>query len=161
MTSHTEDIGLRPAKEEDCWDIFRWRNDPITIRFSPSGVVRTEEHEQWFRKRLNSKDTVFYIIYKTEGEARENKMGVIRFDQSKDHAEVSINLDPAHRGVGYGVIALKKAITLYFKEAPVKKITARIMYQNIPSRKLFMKLGFLKTAEDKIVGYYELLREFR
>ena len=39
-----KNIIIRFATEEDSDDIFAWRNDPVTVKFSPAGDVKKEDH---------------------------------------------------------------------------------------------------------------------
>jgi len=44
-------ITLREATIDDCDELYRWRNDPVTReQFFDSEVVPYEEHQKWFKK---------------------------------------------------------------------------------------------------------------
>ena len=91
------EITLRFAERKDSLDILAWRNDPVTVRFSPTGAVKLEDHLKWFEDKLSSLNTNIFIALQ-----EQNKIGMIRFDREGRSAEVSINLDPRYRGKGYG-----------------------------------------------------------
>lgn len=147
-------IILRFAAQEDCLDIFTWRNDPVTIAVSPSGAVRWEEHIVWFEEKMNSPQTQLFIATNEKAE----KLGIIRFDRQKetkrekreeekeDAAEVSININPFFRSQGYGAMVLQQALDIYFANFPVQTIFAQIMPENIVSLKLFRKMGFVEES---------------
>ncbi len=145
-----ENLLLRFAQEEDCNDIYEWRNDPITIRFSPSGGVEYKNHLQWFAKKIKDQNTQLFIILNQE----QQKIGIIRFDKEEEKAEVSINLNPKHRRQGYGKKSLQKALEIYFNNFNIDEITARINPENEASLKLFLGLGFKDTHnrdENKLI----------
>lgn len=145
-----KEIHLRPAEQFDKEDLFRWRNDPGTVRISPSGPVSTEEHLAWFKKKLKDPSTTLLIVLNEH----YKPVGMIRFDQSSDNsdgqkemAEISLNLDPAYRRQGYGKMALQAALQQYLSRFPQTGITARIMPANEISQGLFSSLGFVPTEK--------------
>ncbi len=133
------DILLRIAIADDCDDLFNWRNDPITVKYSPTGKVEYSDHIRWFEKKIKDKQCLIWIII----DKNNQKVGMIRFDNEEEqNAEISINLNPLFRGMGYGKKSLQKAIELYFKDYPFHKIIAKIYSTNIASLKLFNSVGF-------------------
>lgn len=133
-------IFLRPAQKDDCLDIFNWRNDPVSVMFSPSGKIKFEEHEVWFNKKIEDPQTSIIVITNLKKE----KVGMIRFDKDKKKAIVSINLNPKYRGKGLGKESLRLAIKKYFNNFDVEEIVAKIDPKNVVSQNLFFKLGFGK-----------------
>ena len=144
---------LRFAGKEDCEDIFRWRNDPVTIMYSPSGAVQLENHLRWFEEKLNSPNTHLFIALNEKSE----KIGMVRFDiqagerkqNEGNEAEVSINLNPSFRSQGYGKKVLQEALDIYFANFPVSLISARIMPKNLVSLNLFQKMGFREEGKTE------------
>ena len=46
-------INIRPAVFSDSFDLFSWRNDPLSIQMSKKMKgVPLEEHERWFQAAL-------------------------------------------------------------------------------------------------------------
>ena len=46
-------INIRPAVFSDSFDLFSWRNDPLSIQMSKKMKgVPLEEHERWFQAVL-------------------------------------------------------------------------------------------------------------
>jgi len=131
-------IYFRFADEKDIKDIYRWRNNPVTVKFSPTGKVEYKEHVKWFSQKLKDSNTNLLIIINQD----MDKIGIVRFDQQRDKAEISINLNPDYRSQGYGKICLIKALNLYFSNFEVNEVTARIHPKNTVSQKLFFKIGF-------------------
>ena len=146
-------IILRFAGKEDCEDIFRWRNDQVTVMYSQSGTVQWENHLRWFEEKLNSPDTHLFIAVNGTSE----KIGMVRFDIQPEEekekegkkAEVSINLNPSFRSQGYGKKVLQEALDIYFANFPVQLIFARIMPKNLVSLNLFQKMGFREEGKTE------------
>ena len=95
-------ISLRPATIDDGPLLLHWRNDETTVRFSQTGRRVTEdEHVTWIARRLALARPLLWIA--VEGEI---PVGQVRVDLDADAfpvaGEVSIAVDPAHRGRGAG-----------------------------------------------------------
>lgn len=127
-------IKLRPATIEDAQDLFRWKNDPVTRRFSilTKNKIKWEDHLEYLNKNIGS----FQII--TDG---ENSFGAIRITD-----EVAIWLDKKYRGKGIAFEALQQIIE--------RGMVAKIVNGNIASFRLFISLGFKPI--EYMGGYYIL-----
>ncbi|MFA6169578.1 MAG: GNAT family N-acetyltransferase [Candidatus Margulisiibacteriota bacterium] len=126
------EIKLRPAAQDDCADVYRWRNDEATRRVSfSSAEISFDDHQKWFQKSLADPAREL-LIAETGGK----KTGVLRFDRLNDFArEVSVNLAPEMRGQGLGakILALIPITDL---------LIARAKTSNPASIKAFKKAGF-------------------
>ncbi len=138
-------IQLRTAIPEDCWDLLAWRNDPVSIQFSPTGKVEKETHRRWFNEKLCCENTKIFIITNEQ----QDKIGMLRFDKSGEESEISINLNPKFRGQGYGEQSLRESLRTYFSNFPVEKVWARIMPTNEASIKVFRQVGFQQDETYK------------
>src|SRR5690554_6632698 len=93
-------LEVRMATEADSRDLWEWRNDAATRSASlASDPVSWEDHSEWFERALANPERVIYI-----GQAPdegESSVGMCRFDidPGSSSAEVSINLNPDHRGL--------------------------------------------------------------
>ncbi len=99
LTGKIHIFTFRRAGEDDCRDLFEWRNDALTREMSlESDPVPFATHQVWFEKSLAQASRILAIAEK-EGQ----KIGMVRFDlTTPDTATISINLNPAWRGRGYG-----------------------------------------------------------
>lgn len=154
MIAQLNKLELRRATSLDSDDILEWRNDPITRMNSVnSKKISKSEHEKWFDKKLSSMDTDIYIGY-----INDKKIGVVRIEkQDNDVAEVNININPSERGKGYGAYLLAKGVAEGFNKYIV--LTAKVKKVNIPSIKIFEKVGFYKKYEDNELFFYQLKRK--
>ena len=103
-------LSMRYANEDDVLDIFNWRNDPLALEMTlRQDVVSLDAHKQWFKEILVDERVVMLI-----GLANEERVGVCRFSMSNDgdYADLSINMNPVHRGKGLGKI-LGQSIALF------------------------------------------------
>jgi len=154
-------IVLRLATDEDCRQVFAWRNDPWLMSFSTSqSPVEWSDHELWFAKAIKNPDQLLLIICSDS----ERPMGVLRYDRNEyDQALISIYLAQKHTGKGYGSAALNEGNVMAFKRWPLKSIQAWVRADNQGSVQLFQRSGFANdhetpnTKENHV--FFELKRQ--
>jgi len=133
---------LRSASFDDKKLLFVWRNISELVQLSYSKKnVTIEEHNSWFNKKLKSPDCNLHII-----EVDNIGIGLIRMDFKNNICELSIYLIPGNQGKGFGFEAL--SIALYNYKHMAYKYAAKVQTRNIPSQKLFLKLGFIESYRD-------------
>ena len=95
-----KEIKIRSANSNDCEDVYVWRSDPISRSMSFNKLIPSfEEHRNWFEDLLTNVNRKFHI-----GERNASKIGVCRFDHNTTDSTVtvSINMNPASKGCGFG-----------------------------------------------------------
>lgn len=146
-------ILIRKAKQSDSKDIFTWRNDKLSLSmFRNSNIILWDEHSLWFKEKINNKKYLFLI-----GETNNSKLGVIRFDIYRNYSEVSVNLNPEHRGKKLSKNFLALGCDYYFNFSD-KKIISEIKNINRGSIKIFESTGFRKTGIKENFICYELMK---
>ena len=138
---------VRIANEEDCEDLFVWRNDEFTRQMSlTTEPVDWRTHCDWFNLALADERRVVLIC--EEGRAPE-KLAVVRFDIDKQTATVSINLAPEHRGRGKATGCLRSAIDFLLANRPeVNRLVAEVKKDNLASARCFLNIGFAILHQD-------------
>jgi RimJ/RimL family protein N-acetyltransferase len=154
-------IRLRGANENDCHDVWMWRNHPDVRKWSfHDKEIDYRGHIKWFQEKLRSKTAKLYIA---ESEHSE-KVGHVRFQMDSDHsAYVSISLNPRYFSRSLGNRILRKASLQFLKEHErVKEIKAEILDGNAISKKAFLKAGYTysehSTRNGKLIALYRLER---
>lgn len=148
-------ISIRRAVADDAKEIWAWRNDARTRAMSmTSGVVSWEAHAEWYRASLQD-DNLYLYVGCFDGDRR--KIGMCRFDVDPERAlaEVSINLDPAMRGLSLSHRLLAAAIGVFRAERRVD-LAATIRKQNAASVRCVTRCGFVLEDENAECGYYRL-----
>ena len=133
-------LKLKKANISDLIQTRIWRNDHTTRKNSfNKNYVNHEEHAKWYFDTLsNNKKQLFIGIDKDN-----NKIGVTRLDEiSRELIEVSININPDFRNIGFGESLLFETIKKVFSKKKNIKILSRILKTNKKSVKLFQKIGF-------------------
>jgi len=144
-----EPMMIREVRPLDCGLLFEWANDPAarSVSFS-SGTITMEEHEKWFKEKLNDENSFIFIGIDRE----ENEVGVVKFDVDADESTVSINVAPDFRGKGFGKMLLKLACGRFSEQSHVRAINAYVKPENAASINLFEKGGFSNKGLTEIKG---------
>ena len=124
---------------DDSKDVLGWRNDVSSRKMSINpGVIKPVEHAVWFANMLDNGSHIGIV-----GEINNEKIGVVFVLIHEDTSKVSINLNPLHRGKGFGGSLLRNSILEVQKRFPkLQQFTAEIKDTNIASRKIFVQNGF-------------------
>ena len=139
-----EEFTLRLAEEKDIENIFNLAND-ATVRKNSfhQEKISWATHINWFKSKLNSKDTFFYII-KTD----KDFAGYIRLDRDNTKWLISIAISPDFRGKSYGLKALQKLKKIH----PDKTLIAYVKIDNKASINMFLKDNFKIIQQELIFG---------
>ena len=132
-------LDLRKVTENDKGVLFQWRNDPMVRNCSFSThIIACEEHERWFDQKLKSPDVVMYMGY-----LNNEKIGTIRFETDVKRTLVSVVLNPAYIGKGFGASLIKEGSLKFIQESQaLTPIIAEIKSENIASVNAFLKAGY-------------------
>jgi RimJ/RimL family protein N-acetyltransferase len=135
---------LRSARPDDARDVWAWRNDALARAMSlNTDEVPWSTHETWFARALGDPNRRLLI-----GERDGRKVGMVRFDLG-EVTEVSISLDPACRGQGLGLALLQAGVAQMTGD-----LHAMIREENLASRRIFERAGFVRQSESEGVGRY-------
>ena len=148
-----DDIKLTAASKGNSRVLWEWRNHPeVRKNFFNSDPVSWEDHEVWFSQKLRDPYTKIYIAT-----CKEHRVGVIRFEIEDKSIGVSVGLNPAFFGKGFGSAIIRYGTEKFLKEIkPGKSVTARIKKNNIASQKAFAKAGYeiAETKKEEFVYVY-------
>ena len=152
------DILIRVARMEHSQPIWQWRNDAQTRAMSRNqDKIAWEIHQEWYKRVLEDPCRHLFVGY-----AGESLFGMMRFDKCENEDciyEISINLDPFHRGKGLGKVFLAEGIEKFWGDvADAKIIIAEIKDDNEASKKVFANAGFQEQGRGDSVTILRLLR---
>ncbi|MFZ1640544.1 MAG: UDP-2,4-diacetamido-2,4,6-trideoxy-beta-L-altropyranose hydrolase [Candidatus Contendobacter sp.] len=136
MATH---IVLRHATAEDCRNLYIWRNDEVTRRYSGDSLpIAWETHIQWFSKVIKRADRLLVI-----GECDSRPVGVLRFDLEGQQAAISVYLVPGNQGSGLGTALIEAGTHYLAQHAPaISEIVARVSIHNRASIGAFNGAGY-------------------
>lgn len=163
-------VRTKPAQQDDCEDLWHWRNDPLTRANSlNTDEVTYNQHLAWFEALMSDTNQLLMIgtLPNTLFPEKMHKIGMIRFNivpinelhsnvqkpmNSASKAIVSINLNPEFRAKSLSVSLLSNAIESFketivsassSKHRHIKYIEATIKETNKASVKCFENAGFV------------------
>ncbi|MEK7121413.1 MAG: GNAT family N-acetyltransferase [Patescibacteria group bacterium] len=137
---------VRPENSSRIWEI---RNTLQSRQASKNqDEVPWEKHESWFQRKYikNESNACFVLDY--DGETA----GYCRFDLENGSFRVSIALEPAYHGRGFGSLFLIEACAQFGKD---KNLVAEVKRENESSIRIFKKAGFNITNKDDKYSYFE------
>lgn len=148
---------VRPATFNDAYILFVWRNDPISRAASLStDEVPWDDHVAWLAASLTNPDRFLFIASIERVGQPPAAIGMTRFDVLPSVVEVSINLDPGHRGRGLSSTLLAESLDAFLAISNVElPLSATIRSQNEASIRLFAKARFQLVASGGGVNRYE------
>jgi len=123
-------------------DLFKWRNHPVIREnsFNTEPVSR-DEHERWFQRKIKDQNSQIYIAC-----FDDNKIGIVRFDETGDVIKVSVMLNPDYFGKGLGSEIIRLGAERFIREKnPCKPVIAEIKKDNTVSIKAFQKAAFKES----------------
>jgi RimJ/RimL family protein N-acetyltransferase len=147
----SEQLKTRRAELSDCLDLFRWRNDPLTLKMSiHSTPLEYGPHEEWFLASLQNPLRMIFIVQNRRGE----KVGMTRFDVNLERrvATVSINLNPEFRGKKLSSLVLDLSCKSFFASGKKMDLEAVVRFDNQASIRCFQQCGFEKQVSNS--GFY-------
>lgn len=144
----SERLILRLLSESDTDCIVRWRNQKEIIDnlFSCRGIT-LDEHICWYRRYVESKERIEYIIVKKEDDKEIGTIGFSNIDYQNQKAEYGIMLGELDEwGKGYAKEASIQIIDFGFKQLNLQKVHLRVFEDNKIAVNLYRKLGFLEEG---------------
>ena len=136
---------LRKAQMEDAIKALEWRNDETTRMNSFNHeIIRKEDHLEWFKRKLDDKACLLYILEDEEGPS-----GSIRIDLSGEIGEISYMIAPEKRGKGYGTEILG-LVEKEIADTKLKTLVGFVEKDNNASGRCFEKNAYTKLSAGMI-----------
>ncbi len=143
VADHMEGVSLRPATRDDVRRVWEIANDPTVRAASIStSSIPWDSHQGWFAARLAGGQPLLMV------EIGARSVGYVRFDDTPDGTEVSIAIEPEHRG-GLGGRVLQTACRSWDAAHAGAPLLARIKTENWASRRAFLGSGFVEDRSEQ------------
>jgi len=131
---------MRPAELKDVNFAYSLQTKEIRKYFVNTDIPNMSHHVEWFQKIINSPISQLFILM-----CGTHQAGVLRIDNLKSRElEVSIIISPSYSGQGLAKQALKRIEYL----TPSKALKAIIHNNNIPSKGLFNRSGYIVSKQN-------------
>ncbi|PKM94928.1 MAG: GNAT family N-acetyltransferase [Firmicutes bacterium HGW-Firmicutes-1] len=127
---------------QDCLLLYKWVNDPLTRKNAfNTEFISFEEHNKWFRSKMNDPNTVIYIC--VEKEEMKVQIGQVRLDFTNHVGIIDYYVDSQFRGKGFGSEMLKLLPDQLIKDEFVfSELIGKVKNSNVASEKAFLKAGY-------------------
>lgn len=138
-------MNIRLATKDDCLNVFNLSNmDYVRVHSFNKEKIVWENHVQWFARAIANENIKFYIIEDTDF------IGHVRLNIDNGTALISIDIlqEFQHKSIAYS--ALKKIIA-----ENEYQYLAQVEKDNVPSIKLFERLGFTQKEDNPAKTYFE------
>lgn len=145
MIIYYDNFYLRKVKAEDVDLLYHWANESEVRRNSlQTASISYDEHIEWFHNKLKS-NTSDLFIYCT----KQENIGHIRLEYNQKTAVVNFSIDKSYRGKGFGIHMLTLSED-YLKQnrLNITCMNAIVKKENVPSQKVFLKLGYRMEEKD-------------
>jgi RimJ/RimL family protein N-acetyltransferase len=155
-------LTFRKANLSDAADLYEWVNEPeVRANSFSTQVISWENHVKWLEQRLDNSDVIILLFFD------ENvPIGQVRFEKKMNTFLIDYSVVKNKRGKGFGVKMLKSAIQYLWKiksENLPLLILGEVKFKNLPSIKVFRKLGFkeqfISEAEFSFYRFSFLLKK--
>lgn len=139
---------LREVTEADFNQLYEWVNDH-EVRNNGYNPERLDKNEyyKWFMDKLESPDTMMFIIQENEKE-----VGELRIEKHKKDALIIYSVDKLHRWKGIGKKSINFIESYYQMNkhmfSGIESLSAFVKVNNTYSIKIFEKNNFIRIYED-------------
>jgi RimJ/RimL family protein N-acetyltransferase len=140
-------VAVRAATLDDCEQLWRWRNDPVTRGASFHGdEIPLDHHRRWLMAKLADTNSRLFVGTDASGEP----IGSVRFDLRGAIAEVSVVVAAEQRGRRLSSPLLAAACDAVFSGTAEQTIVALIRAGNSRSVASFARAGFLPAGSEAV-----------
>ncbi len=130
---------IKLATDEDCENIYNWRNHELNRKYSlNSEIIPWEIHQNWFKTKIRDSDSRVLIV-----KYLMQEVGVVIFNFEDQNSEISIYLVPGFHNKGFGLSVLYLAERWLRANHVIKNINAKIIPKNYASISVFSEAGYL------------------
>jgi RimJ/RimL family protein N-acetyltransferase len=146
---HTKNnpLKLREATKNDVDLTFQWASDKNIRKYSFQQEAITQEmHHAWYNSKINDPDCLYLLMEKDK-----EVIGSIRYEINKENeALISYLIDHKYHGHGYGNAILSLSLGVVTEKHPtLKQLVGFVLPENIASRKIFERQGYLLDSSDQ------------
>lgn len=155
---HTERLTLRRADATDIPQLYRLRSDEQIMKYIPRPVATSPDEIAEFLRLTDEKIASNEMInWKISIKGDSTLIGTIGFYYIKpEHyrAEIGYMLLPEFQGKGYVTEAIAAVVNYGFEAMGLHSIEALVDPENIASRAVLEKCGFVREAYFKENEFY-------
>jgi UDP-4-amino-4,6-dideoxy-N-acetyl-beta-L-altrosamine N-acetyltransferase len=148
-------VSLTSIHAEDSEILFRWINDPETVRFSAAfRPVHWENHIEWVRSLGKASNRIAFAI--RESRRLIGILQLIDIDQIHRSAELVIRIGTdADRGKGYGTQALRLGLDHAWRDLNLHRVWLRVFHTNLRAIRAYKNAGFQEEGRMREAAFID------
>jgi ribosomal-protein-alanine N-acetyltransferase len=146
----TIDLGdfiLREQTIEDAVDFLEYYSDPevnkYIVSFIPKTVEEARTEIRYWINVFNYNDGLYFAIARKSDNKMIGSVGVSGINRNHNRVEASYDLAKEYWGKGIMTQALRAVLKYAFEELKFNRIEANAMPENISSKRVLEKCGFV------------------
>lgn len=147
----TDRLTLRQLETNDAAFLFELRSNPDVNTFldrnSPATIDDAIAFIQKINESISNKQSLYWIISKKDTPELIGTICLWNLDTEKDCAEIGFELLPPYQGKGFMGEAIKVVMNYAFDTMKVKTLEAWPHEENLSSKKVIEKNGFVRDFE--------------
>lgn len=156
---HTARLHLRQPHITDAPALFRMRSDAAVMQYIGRPLMTREEEAvqflQLFADNYQKDDGITWVICLKDDPQFIGTIGLWRYDKPHYRAEVGYTLLPGFQGKGILTEALNEVIRFAFDQTGLHSLEAQLSPQNIASKRVLEKCGFVQEAHFRENFFWE------
>ncbi len=138
---------LREKTENDVEDFFLYYTDPEVNKFILCDIPRDLEEARrelyYWRNVFYLNDGIYFAIARKDTNQLIGSIGLTTFNSYHNRIELSYDLAKEYWRQGITLAAIKEVVKYGFEKLRVNRIEAFTSTENIPSKNLLIKSGFV------------------
>lgn len=152
---------------------FQWRSEAATLRYNPLAATNLEQFRERVAKGCSDLSDLtaaseFQFFVRVDGEV-VGAVTLKNISQMMMYGEIGYTIAEKAQGRGIGTAAVHAFVDKIFRETKIRRLFAYVAEENMASRKLLEKIGFVQEGvcrEHYVINgvatnevYYGLLRK--
>ena len=155
----TERLVLRNLKTTDRQRLFEIRSNETTMQYIPRPRAKKLEDVDALIEMIvgftNSNERINWVVTEKGSDTLLGMFGYVNFKPECYRGEIGYVMHPDAHGKGFAAEALKPLLEYGFETIGLHSIEAIIRPENIRSKNLAEKMGFVKEAYFKDYIFFE------
>ncbi|MDM1531590.1 GNAT family N-acetyltransferase [Myroides marinus] len=149
----TERLVLKRITLMEASTMYTLRSNVTAMQYIPRPLMQTlddaKKHIQAVDDKINLNECINWGIYLKESGQMIGTIGYPHFQLDHFRSEIGYMILPQYNGKGYMTEALTKAVDYGFSTIKLHSIEALVNPENVGSRRVLEKCGFVKEAHLK------------
>lgn len=150
-------VVLTETRPEDKEALFRWINDPATVRFNaPYRPVGWESHSAWFGGLGSNPSRIEFAIRRRGSPEIIGLLQLLDIHPVHRSAELVIRIgEEGRRGQGYGSEAVKLALQFAWNDLNLNRVWLRVFASNKRAVRAYEKAGLEQEGRMRKAAFID------